>query len=104
MVQTRMISINDQPGQDLAQFDPPSLPANPGDLIFWSNNTSAKHWPAPKDQPANTWFEAEIPGKLPGQPAPVSSEFSPDTVGKIVYVCALHPEEEGVIDVTGPQP
>jgi len=104
MPQTQMISIDDQPGQTLAKFEPQSLNVASGDLINWRNNTSSPHWPAPKGKPKDTWMDAEIPAKLPTQPAPTSPQTlsfgavtQPTTVE---YVCALHPEETGTIIVT----
>jgi plastocyanin len=101
MPQTQMISIDEDRGKGTAVFNPSSLNAAAGDMINWRNNTSSPHWPAPKGKPKDTWMDAEIPGKLPDQPAPTSQQalsFSGATT--VEYVCALHPEETGTIVVT----
>jgi plastocyanin len=102
MPRTWKISIDQVPGQSLAVFNPASLPVAVGDLIFWSNNTADPHWPSPAGKPKDFWFDAEIPGKLPDQPAPTSSQISFASAGPppVSYVCALHPQMTGEIVVT----
>ena len=121
MAQTRMIDINDTKGhaketkrhaketkgqaketkgQALATFTPAIQEVAAGDLVNWRNNTATPHWPAPKYQPANTWMDAAIPGKLPDQPAPTSQQtLSFSAAMTIDYVCALHEGETGTIKV-----
>jgi plastocyanin len=99
MPQTWKISIDEAPGQP-GVFNPSSLTVAAGDLIFWSNDTSDAHWPAPAGQPEDTWFSYQIPGKLPDQPAPASPQISFPSATQVNYVCALHPQMTGVIIVT----
>jgi plastocyanin len=98
--QTWTIKIEQAPGQTPATFNPSSLTVAPGDLIFWSNHTSDPHWPAPAGQAESTWFEYQIPGKLPGQPAPTSPQISFASATTISYVCALNPQMTGTITVS----
>ena len=82
-----------------ALFDPETLAANARDQIFWTNNDSVAHWPGPKD--ANG--KVEPTGFFPNQIAPdgdTSPSWSPTASGSFPYGCSLHPDEEGVINVT----
>lgn len=109
MAQTRKIDINDPSAQGggLAAFAPPTLEANPGDLIFWANNSRLPHWPAPSDKPEDRtkWMPYQIPGCDPDRNPPdvpatsrqVSFEAPDELPATIDYVCALHPEEKGQI-------
>jgi plastocyanin len=113
MAQTRQININDQ-DTGLAAFDPNPLKANPGDLIFWTNNSTVAHWPAPSDNPADQkkWLLYQIPGTT--DPKTGRTGLDPATSGSITmpdpdnpgdlpqtinYVCSLHPEETGQIQL-----
>lgn len=85
-----------------ATFDPATQPVTSLDNLFWANNdeTSA-HWPAPSADAKTAWMPAAIPIKLAGQPAPTSRGMAFDAgTYSIQYVCALHPEETGTINVT----
>jgi len=97
MANTQQIDINQAAGQGGAEFTPVTVAA--GSLVFWSNNTSAKHWPAPQGGPADGWLDAEIPGKLPGQDSPVSPQVGLGAAGTVHYYCAIHPNETGTIVV-----
>jgi len=82
-----------------ANFDPTPLAASARDQIFWTNNDSEPHWPGLKntDGTINTTFF------MPNQIAPdgdVSPIFSPSVADSLPYACSLHPDEEGVINVT----
>jgi plastocyanin len=81
-------------------FDPPDLPAQPLDQIFWTNNDPDEaHWPGLLDDEGNidkTFF-------MPNQIAPngdVSATFAPTAAATFKYACSLHPEEQGTITVT----
>ena len=97
MGQTQMIKITPTGTAEESQvtFDPPTLTAAVGDLIYWQNDDEfSGHWPAPivngVIQPLN-WMDAAIPVKLAGEPAPTSQQavsFSGVTTG-ITYGCAV---------------
>lgn len=100
MPQTCMITIDEKPDEELAEFNPQTQTVKAGDIVNWCNNTCIPHWPAPKDQPKDTWMDAEIPGKLPDEPPPTSQQqLSFAGAMTVDYVCALHPEETGTIIV-----
>jgi plastocyanin len=97
-LQTWTIDINEGPNG--ATFSPLNLggpgtpPVAPGDMIFWRNNTSSKHQPAPVGGADDAWVDV-IPGKLEGQPAPTSGQISFSAATTAQYRCALHPGETG---------
>jgi plastocyanin len=97
MADTQQIDILQAKGQHQAKFTPVEVTV--GSLVFWSNHTSNKHWPAPQGGPADGWFNAEIPGKLPGQDPPTSSQVGFGVAGTVNYYCAIHPNELGTIKV-----
>jgi len=87
-------------GQPQAVFNPQSQTVTAGDVVYWRNNDDIAHWPAPNAQSSTAWMDYQIPGKLHGQPAPTSQQaVSFGAKGTINYVCALHPDETGVIVV-----
>jgi len=74
-------------------FSPNPLPkVEPGDNIVWANNDSEPHWPCVAGN--RDFF-------MPNQIAPksTSSAFSPTAAGNLDYVCYLHPDEKGTIQV-----
>lgn len=80
-------------------FDPDPLQAKVWDQIFWTNRDSEAHWPAllKKNGELNETFF------MPNQIAPngdTSSVFAPNAKASYTYVCSLHPEERGTIEVT----
>ncbi|MBV8201800.1 MAG: hypothetical protein JOZ15_14350 [Acidobacteria bacterium] len=97
MADTQKIDIVKARGDDQAKFTPVEVTV--GSLVFWSNHTSDSHWPAPQGGPADGWFNAEIPGQLPGQDPPTSSQLGFGVAGKVHYYCAIHPTELGTIEV-----
>ena len=77
MAQTYIIAIDKTgapAGQPQVKFTPPSLSVNAGDVIYWRNNDSAPHWPAPKAGQQDDWMDYQIPGKQKDQPAPTSQQ------------------------------
>ena len=77
MAQTWIISIDKTgapPGQPQVKFTPNPLGVNAGDVIYWRNNDSVGHWPAPKTGSKTDWMDFQIPGKLADQPAPTSQQ------------------------------
>jgi plastocyanin len=76
-------------------FVPNPLPnVQVGDNIVWANNDSEPHWPGLANNPA--FF-------MPNQIAPNSSSsgFAPTAPGNVDYICSLHPNEKGTIQVIG---
>ncbi len=108
MAQTYIIAINKSgkpTGQPQVTFNPPSQTVNAGDVIYWRNNDSAPHWPAPTAGEKNDWMDFQIPGKLPDQPAPTSQQavtFGAGTKGTkrtVQYYDANDPASKGEIVV-----
>lgn len=95
------ININRKsPQPPLVEFDPnPLQQAAAGDQIFWANNDTVAHWPGlqnPDGSINKTYF-------IPNQIAPdsTSDAFSPGADGTLNYVCSIHPDEKGTIEVQG---
>ena len=96
----RRISVDPSPPE--VSFDPSSLPVEPGDQIFWTNNDSQPHWPGLKREDGSideTFFmEYQIAGD------DSSATFSPGVAGTLQYVCSIHRDppcsEAGAIEVT----
>lgn len=83
-----------------AVFDPNPRTAQPNDSVFWFNSDPTNaHWPAPSVSQKTAWFPYQIP---PG----ASSDqldmvpYIPPKAYTLNYVCALHPNETGQINVT----
>jgi plastocyanin len=91
-----LIEINAESTQPpRASFKPNPLPnVQMGDNIVWANNDSQPHWPGVAGNPS--FF-------MPNQIAPKSSSsaFAPAATGNVDYVCSLHPNEKGTIQVIG---
>ena len=80
-----------------AKFVPTSLQADAGDSVFWSNEDTVAHWPAPSVTNKTAWLDYQVP------PGGVSSQISlnPPAPYTLNYVCVLHPGETGQIKVGG---
>jgi plastocyanin len=93
MANTCIISIDPSADPSCAEFNPRTLTAAKGDLIYWRNNTSQSHKLVLKANPSVVWIE-QIPGKLPNEPAPTSQKaitFNAATAATgIDYICADH--------------
>ena len=81
------------------KFDPNPLPnVAPGDQVVWVNNDSASaHWPGLKNADGSidkTFFMANQIA-----PSSTSTTFVPSAAGTFNYVCSLHPQETGSIQV-----
>jgi plastocyanin len=68
-----------------------------GDAIFWSNQDTVAHWPGLPNN--DTVF---IPNKIARNST--SQVYTPGQPGTINYVCSLHPNETGVIQVAPAPP
>ena len=119
MAQPQIIVItplsNPTPEQ-MAQFCPQTQEVAPGDIVFWQNNDEcADHQPKPTHGADDDWTDV-LPTKLPNKPAPTSqrtvtfsqkTEPNPDDPDNptpvpysVTYVCALHSDETGTINIT----
>jgi|SRR5690242_21426043 len=94
-----IININpNAPIPPRAKFDPnPLNNVGTGDEIVWANNDSTAHWPGLRNSDGTidkTFF-------MPNQIAPnsTSATFSPGVGGTLNYVCSIHPDEKGTIQV-----
>lgn len=78
-----------------AVFDPNPLTAYPNDSVYWSNCDKVAHWPAPSAADPTGWLDYQI------APNSESSQISlnPPAPYTLNYVCALHPGEQGQINV-----
>jgi plastocyanin len=77
-------------------FRPNPQTINQFDSVFWSNETTESHQPAPDGGADNQWVSQPIPPK--GQ----SSQVVFETTGTFPYHCVKHPNsaaEKGVITV-----
>jgi plastocyanin len=117
MALNQTIAINPlaapKPGQ-VAQFSPQDKTVSPGDIVFWQNNDEdSAHQPKPTNGADDDWVPL-IPTKANGV-ASTSQQVSfsqrtkqdPDDPKKqipipytMTYVCAIHPDETGTINVT----
>ena len=96
----------------LSEFTPNPQQAQNADLVSWNNRTGESHWPWPADssftpmseedaKKTENWLSTEIPPWESSIPAYVCPDFLPGTTQKtLYYVCRLHPEEHGTIDLT----
>lgn len=100
----QIIDINEEPGPEGSVFEPQTLEAAVGDLVYWRNNTGERHWPAPKGELPSTWMDYPISSKLPDQPPPTSQQaVTYGTATTVEYYCVIHeerPEETGTIEFT----
>jgi plastocyanin len=82
------------PGPAVFEFDQaPQIEV--GDQIFWSNQDSVAHFPTPLD-PTFVFMPNQIAANS------TSPAFAPGQTGKIDYICSLHKDEKGTIDVVAP--
>ena len=83
-----------------AVFDPNPCTVQPNDSVFWLNSDPTNaHWPAPSVSEKTAWFPYQIP---PGASSDTVGlpPYVPPKAYTLNYVCALHPNETGQIDVT----
>lgn len=96
----------------IAEFTPDPLQAENADLVSWNNRTAESHWPWPADSAftpmseedatkIENWLSTEIPPWESSTPAYVCPDLEKGCTQKtLYYVCRLHPEEHGTIDLT----
>ena len=102
------VKIDIVAGATGASFQPTPQSVTPADDLFWVNHDEASaHQPTPDASDPTAWLPYPIQAKQPGLPAPQSRGLTfAGKKGKkkasyqITYVCALHPQETGTIDVT----
>ena len=99
------VKVDILPKDGGVSFQPTPQSVTPADNLFWVNHDEASaHQPTPDASDPTAWMPYPIQAKQPGQPAPQSRGLA--FAGKkkksyqITYVCALHPQETGTIDVT----
>lgn len=104
MPATWTININKDPHGGPAKFEPqPLSDVAPGDQITWANNDATEpHWPGLLNSDGTideTYFMQNQIAPKPKFTSSTSSAFSPGSKGTLTYVCSLHPEETGTINV-----
>lgn len=83
-----------------AVFDPNPVTVETSDSVFWFNGDPKNaHWPAPSASQKTAWFPYQIPPGASSDPVGLPP-YSPPKAYTLDYVCALHPNEKGQIDVT----
>lgn len=87
-----------QPGS--AQFEPnPLTQVAPGDQILWANNDGIAHWPGLLNADGSINENYFIANQI--APNSTSDAFSPSADATLEYVCSIHPDEKGTIQVQG---
>ena len=93
---------------EIVRFDPPRLEVIPGEGIFFRNrDPKAEHWITKQGEAQDFWFRAPL-APFTAPPPDVSSEIvfqgvPSENDGVVVYVCSLHPGEQGEIVVVQPE-
>ena len=72
------------------EFQPKEVTVNVGETVTWTNTDSVPHNAVAK--------EGEGP-KSELLPKGKTYSFTPDSAGKIAYVCTIHPGMEGTLNV-----
>jgi hypothetical protein len=81
-------------------FDPPDLQmqTRDADFVFWRNlDSQERHWITAEGKSQNFWFAAPLARFVDSQPADATPQLALTTGDDIVYVCSLHPGEQGKI-------
>jgi hypothetical protein len=105
------IKIVPAASSDLAEFTPNPLQAQNSDLVSWNNRTGESHWPWPADssftpmseedaKKQENWLSTEIPPWESSTPAYLCPDLVDCSQQTLYYVCKLHPEEHGTIELT----
>jgi plastocyanin len=97
-----LININSKAGAKPTDpqvgFVPGKLSVKVNECFIWINNDVNPHWPAPSVDQKTAWLPQQIE---PGKNSAVVCIGQP-TSGDLVYVCALHPNETGKLNVANP--
>lgn len=91
-IQRRVVIKRTPSPQPQVVFDPEPVRANPNDQIFWFNDDTEPHWPAPLD----------ADGKVTDQQAFMAHQIAPKSPSSTVspgndlsYGCSLHLDRQG---------
>src|ERR1041385_287393 len=83
-----------------ATFSPNPITVQGDDSVFWYNSDPTKaHWPAPSAAQKTAWFPYQIPPDANSDEVGIPA-MDPPAPYTLNYVCALHPNETGQIQVT----
>jgi len=97
-----LININSKAGAKPTDpqvgFVPGKLSVKVNECFIWINNDVNPHWPAPSVDQKTAWLPQQVE---PGKNSAVVCIGQP-TSGDLVYVCALHPNETGKLNVANP--
>lgn len=101
---TWTIKITEGTSGGPATFEPATLSnVAPGDQITWANyDETEAHWPGlqnPDGTINETYFMQTQIAPKPKFTSSSSTAFSPGSKATLTYVCSLHPEETGTIEV-----
>mgnify|MGYP003701175851 CR=1 FL=1 len=80
-------------------FNPNPLAASARDQIFWTNYDSVAHWPGLMNADGTINKTFFMPNQI-AQDGDSSPIFSPSAAASFKYACSIHPDEQGVINVT----
>ena len=102
MPEPKIWKVTIEQGTTGVTFRPTPQSVNLGDSVFWFNNTSSPHQPAPDGGTSDQWVSHPIPPH--GQSSQVVFDTLPSgqTSANFSYHCAVHPTnptEKGVITV-----
>ena len=97
-----LININSKAGAKPTDpqvgFAPGKLQVKVNECFIWINNDVNPHWPAPSVDQKTAWLQQQVE---PGKNSAVVFIGQP-TSGDLIYVCALHPNETGKLNVANP--
>jgi plastocyanin len=88
------ININSHP----VRFEPnPLQSVGTGDQVVWANNDNLAHWPGLLNDDGTTDKTFFMHNQIAANST--SPAFSPGVAATLNYVCSLHPDEKGSIQV-----
>ena len=79
-----------------AVFSPSPLKVYPNDSVSWYNADSVAHWPAPSAANPKAWLDYQVAPDYESN----QISFNPGNY-TLNYICVLHPNEKGQINVCG---
>ncbi len=95
----------------VSRLQPDGVNATTGDVVTWNNETPDTHQPWPADDQFNplkgvtpsdqNYLSNPIPAKHSSRPSWIVRNLTTNKPPvRFCYVCALHPDEQGVITIT----